>query len=198
MKISYLTSVAVAALALTAGAAAAGTVTSPVGFFTPLPVTPAVTSVASGFDSNKATSSATTFVDNYEFTIGGNYDTTLSGDFDNKLSGSNITSVDLTLFKGIPGASTEIDTTGIDLIPTSKGTYSYFLDDVLTPGIDYYLQADVVVPARDIGKYSLSAIASPISGVPEPGAWSLMLAGMAMMGGMLRFSRRQGLSAASI
>ena len=158
MKISYLTSVAVAALALTAGAAAAGTVTSPVGFFTPLPVTPAVTSVASGFDSNKATSSATTFVDNYEFTIGGNYDTTLSGDFDNKLSGSNITSVDLTLFKGIPGASTEIDTTGIDLIPTSKGTYSYFLDDVLTP--------ELTITCKRTSSYrpvTLASIAYPLS-----------------------------------
>ena len=192
VRVAFLASAALAALTLTASAASAGTVTSPVGFFTPLPVTPATTSVAAGFDSNSGTKTATTFIDDYEFTIGGHYDTTLSGDFDNKLSSSNITSVDLTLFEGIPGASTKLDSTGTQTLPTGKGTYSYFVDDVLSPGVDYYLQADVVVPAKDIGKYSLSAIASPISAVPEPSTWVLLFAGVAMLGGTLRVCRRQG------
>ena len=203
MKIAYLASAALAALTLTASAAVAGTVMSPIALLTPLPVTPATTSVAAGFDNNtgKATASglpltngktATTFVDDYEFTIGGNYDTTLSGDFDNKLSQSNITSIDLTLFQGIPGpgASTELGTTGIQTLSATAGTYSYFLDDVLKPSVDYYLEADVTVPAKDIGKYSISAIASPVSAVPEPGTWVLMIAGVALTGGMLRYSRR--------
>ena len=130
-------------------------------------------------------------MDDYEFTIGGNYDTTLSGDFDQKLSGSNITSIDLSLFQGIPGASTPIDSTGTVTLSATKGTYSYFLDDVLAPKVDYYLEADVVVPAKDIGKYGVTAIASPISAVPEPGTWALMIAGVALTGGMLRHSRRQ-------
>ena len=192
MKVALWTTAAFAAMAMSASAANAGTVTSPVNFFSPLPVTPATTSTAAGFDNNSGVKSATMFVDDYEFTIAGNYDTTLSGDFDNNVSGSKITSIDLSLFKGIPGASTQIDTTGLEVLPTGKGTTSYFLDDVLAPGVDYYLQADVTVPAKSIGKYSLSAIASPISAVPEPGTWTLMFAGVAMMGGMLRLGRRNG------
>ena len=189
MKIAYLASAALAALTMTASAAVAGTVVSPVGFFTPLPVTPATTSTAAGFDNNTGVTSATTFVDDYEFTIGGTYDTSLSGDFYNKTSQSNITSFDVSLFQGIPGASTQLDTTGTETLG-AKGAYTYLLDDVLKPGVDYYLQADVVVPAHDIGKYGLTAIASPVSAVPEPGTWVLMIAGVALTGGMLRYSRR--------
>jgi hypothetical protein len=184
------------ALAGMAGAASAGTVMSQIGEFQPLPVAPGSTSVAiqdlatstGPYDNNSNSATSTTFVDDYLFTISGTYDTTLSGQFYNKLSGSNISSVDLSLYEGLPnGPSTRIDTTGTQSF-SSKGVYTYFLDDILSPSVTYYLQADVVVPAKDIGKYGLTAIASA---VPEPSTWLMMIAGVAMIGSLCRYGRRR-------
>ena len=43
---------------------------------------------------------------------------------------------------------------------------------------------------------SFPAPAAPVSAAPEPGAWLLMFAGVAMIGSALRFNRRQGLAIA--
>lgn len=191
MKLGLAVSAAVLALGLSAGASWAGADVHQYSAFSPLPITPDATSGATGFDNNTGSSTSTTFYDDYSFTIGGTYDVSLSGNFYNKTSASNITSFDVVLYQGspfFPGA-TVIDSTGVQTL-SSKGSYSYLLDDILTPGVNYYLEAQVVVPGKDIGKYGLTAIASPVSGAPEPGTWALMFAGVAGVGMALRRGRR--------
>jgi PEP-CTERM motif len=39
---------------------------------------------------------------------------------------------------------------------------------------------------------SVTGVPGPMSGVPEPGAWILMLSGVGLIGSVLRFSRRRG------
>ena len=209
MKVALWTTAAFAAMAMSASAASAATVMSPVGQFGPLPVTDAATSYATRTpgvfngitDTNTGTKTATTFVDDFAFAVGPSlgetaaksYDTSLSGNFFNMESKSNITSFDVTLFEGTPlvGTPTQLATTGLDTLGT-KGSFDYNLEADLTPGTSYFLQADVTVPAKDVGHYGLTAITAPISAVPEPGTWALLFAGVAMMGGMLRLGRRNG------
>ena len=47
----------------------------------------------------------------------------------------------------------------------------------------------MTVPGGDVGKYTVSATAS-VSAAPEPGTWALMIVGVGLVGGMIRYSRR--------
>ena len=173
--------------------------------YNPLPVTPNTISTAGTLDIND-TKSAATFTDDFTFTISGNYQTTLSAVFNYKTPASYdlISSADLSLFRGVPGVGTQtqLATTGTqDFSSTSPTTFTLFVSEPLTPGVDYYLQSTITVPnggtalngrsPYDRGAYGVTANAAEIvSAAPEPGVWALMMIGVGMMGAALRFGRR--------
>lgn len=159
----------------------------------PLPVEPTTVSTAGVVDDNTGSPDATTFTDYFLFTIAGTYDTTLSGDFFVHTPDYNddITDATLSLYQGTPGGGgTFLASTGPLSIDQTTGTYAYAINQTLSPGVNYYLEAMITVPGGDKGDYSISATAAPMSAAPEPGVWMLMIAGIGLVGTLLRRSRR--------
>ena len=170
MKLKLLGVTAIAAASLTAASAHAYNLTFTDG-----------TSAASRSDIT----AGSMFTDDYDFTIPTASDDTFSATFtETKLS--NISSPTLALFTsgGTPESSV------ISVASTPMAEYEELDVSGLAAG-SYYLQVAGTVGASGSGAYSFSA-ASAVSATPEPATWALMIAGVGMVGGALRYSRRNG------
>jgi hypothetical protein len=79
-------------------------------------------------------------------------------------------------------------TSSIDFIfPISGGVFS-------TGGFQHSTYLPEFDPnATDGDFYIVGSVSEAVSAAPEPGAWALMIAGVAMVGGMLRYSARSRL-----
>lgn len=74
----------------------------------------------------------------------------------------------------------------VDTDPSSKPFYT--LD---SNGLVFNTGAFSIADGNTDGEGTLTISGSPVSAAPEPGAWTLLIAGVACMGAALRFSRRR-------
>ena len=118
--------------------------------------------------------------------------------FDNMMPGS----YDLTLSTASSGISfNEItfDNQRLSFVAQIQGTKFYGLSDVTVNAGTQVL--DVVGGfnggAGASGSYD-GTVAFTVSAAPEPSVWALMIAGVAMIGGMLRLGRRRGSMASAV
>ena len=82
------------------------------------------------------------------------------------------------------GSNTNYNTYG----GSTAGLAFNTLNGAYTQGADYYSAGGIgIATTPDSHFYG----AASIGAAPEPGVWALMIAGLAMMGGALRFRRRQ-------
>jgi len=119
----------------------------------------------------------------YQYTITG-ADATYAGSFDanesTSLAGSTSSNVFYSAFGGTGAYA------GVTEVSFSPITQTIGLFDDSTP-LPYVINFGTN-PATIVG--SVDTIA--VSAAPEPGVWLLMIAGVAMIGSALRFSRKQG------
>jgi len=178
-----------AALALF-GAASAASAATAIYDLSPLTVSTSPTStgsVAKVADDN-ATGTSESFVSDFVFDIASLDSVGASADFTFS-PGIGVSAYTLSLYAGSPtsGTATLVPTTAV----TGVGQTSY---DAILPVGDYFVQTDVTVPAYTTGKYDVQVVASAVSSAPEPAAWALMIAGVAMTGSLLRVRRNAGAS----
>ncbi len=96
------------------------------------------------------------------------------------------------------GNTGELDFTSssIELDPGNRAGNAYFDGPdggglFLDPNSTYVLQYVENGQSEDATGLGNSTFASAVSAAPEPSTWALMIAGVAMIGGMLRFGRRR-------
>ena len=170
MKTAILASAALAALAIGASAANA----APVATFD---------GTSGTFSDSGLTGS---FTDTFQFgnTPGGTYDISLS-----------------TVSSGIAFSTLTFDGETLNFITQSGGTRYYGLNDVSVTAGTQTLDVDgKYTPStkHPTGVYDGTVQFSPtVSAAPEPSTWMLMIAGVALTGGALRYSRRNGWASAA-
>ncbi|MHB8529017.1 MAG: FxDxF family PEP-CTERM protein [Caulobacteraceae bacterium] len=91
--------------------------------------------------------------------------------------------IQFSLYSGSPGSGT--------FVGQSLYTIAPALTESITSG-NYYLHIDQIAANKELSSGSLQ-----VSGIPEPAAWTLMLAGFGGLGAALRGSRRKQASAAA-
>jgi len=155
----------------------------------PLIVSTSPSSVGSTFAVTDPNSSGKTetFVSDFIFDVGSLDSVGASADF-TFTSKFGVSGYTLALYSGSPtGANALVPT-------TTSGFNNSSYDAILKPGA-YFVQTDVTVPkSYSAGKYDVQVVASAVSAAPEPAAWTLMIAGVAMAGGLLRARRNAGAS----
>jgi len=170
MKLTLISSIAGLALL---GAASAASATTPTVYnltLTTIPNSSLSEAFAGGVFDGDTTDDFTFSIPSKDY-VG----TTFTLDLTGLQTGSD----SLAIFKGTPGSGTQVG-------PTTVNGSS--IDATLLPG-SYYAQAVITAPAGEIGGFTAQVIASPVSAAPEPSTWVLMIAGVAMTGGMLRYRR---------
>ena len=147
----------------------------------------AATANASGTDFNGASGNfgasdiTSAFSDTYDFNTG-------SGLFDISLSTAS-SAIDFTTltFDGTPlefaGSMFGNQYYGLGPVAVSAGEQALTIDGSFTPTAAY-----------SSGSYDGTVEFTAVSAAPEPSTWALMIAGVAMIGAMLRYGRRGGLA----
>jgi hypothetical protein len=130
---------------------------------------------------------AGTFTDEFDFTASTGLMEFTTGAY-TEASPFAITSADFTLYS---------DATGKAI--TSSGAFDPQTSVTPTISADldagkYYLLSTITVPTGSLGSYTLTATSLSVSAAPEPSTWALMIAGVGMIGAVLR--RKNGLTAA--
>jgi hypothetical protein len=129
--------------------------------------------------------SGNTFVDKYAFTLTGSFSLTAdvysrSG---NPNNGLDIASLDLYNASGLVAHGQQLSTGAIDQWLLSSAT--------LGPG-SYYLQVSGSALSNSAGRYTSSATVEPVSAVPEPATYGMLLGGLGLVGALSRRKRQQG------
>ncbi len=130
-----------------------------------------------------ATESAGMNTDMFTFNITSPFEVLSTGAFTNS-GGFSITEADLKLY-----SSSGTFEGGVDYDPKTQPSQS--IDATLATG-SYYILAKTT--ATGTGSFTVNATPESVSAAPEPSTWAFMIAGLAMVGGMLRLGRRNGWS----
>lgn len=118
----------------------------------------------------------------YDFTfdLGGTFDVIMQ--LQASIAGGVSQPIDFSLFRGTPGSGV--------LLATSALTTGPALERLLAAG-SYYLQIGTIAQDNELVSGSLSLA----SGVPEPAAWAMMIAGFGLVGVAARQRRSRPLVA---
>ena len=123
-------------------------------------------------------------------------------------SGSGMFDVSGTTVTGVSGTVDSSAILGLSPYAGSDQQVGLVTPFVDFPGISFFTSADSYNLYSNPGDFLLKASVDPIgypqngqaitlnvSAVPEPGVWMMMLAGVALMGASIRFSRKRGVAA---